>query len=99
MFAFKSMSYTSLKDLLPESSAGGGRSRKEIAIRDPLLQHAAWAYLQPGAREEDGRRWWRRLAGRCGVVLGCLNGVVSVVCKGLFGERADKGNEDNMTID
>ncbi|CAA0807697.1 Unknown protein [Striga hermonthica] len=90
MFAFMSMSYTSLKDLLPASSARAAPpSRKEIAMRDPLLQHAAWAYLQPGARGEDARRWWRKLAGSCGGVFGCLNGVVLVVCKGLFGEPAD----------
>ncbi|KAI3499304.1 hypothetical protein L1887_35099 [Cichorium endivia] len=56
-------SYTSLKDILRSSSTpspvdsptGFKRidSWREIPIKDPLLQHAAWAYLQPMSSEPD----------------------------------------------
>ncbi|PKI47014.1 hypothetical protein CRG98_032553, partial [Punica granatum] len=53
-----SLSYTSLKDLLPQFSAAAinsptaassasGRSGYEISIRNHLVKQAAWAYLQP----------------------------------------------------
>ncbi|MFS7888435.1 hypothetical protein Hanom_Chr05g00416341 [Helianthus anomalus] len=56
-------SYTSLKDILrsasppsPEDSPTNFKqidSWREIPIKDPLLQHAAWAYLQPMSSEPD----------------------------------------------
>ncbi|GKA84791.1 RNA-directed DNA polymerase, eukaryota, reverse transcriptase zinc-binding domain protein, partial [Tanacetum coccineum] len=59
-------SYTSLKDLSISSSSSIDSPTKfrridswrEIQIKDPLLQHAAWAYLQPMSSEpetDDGR--------------------------------------------
>ncbi|KAH0697713.1 hypothetical protein KY290_015549 [Solanum tuberosum] len=59
MVSMESLTYTSLKDLLPGSppsilSPTNGRkdSWREIPMKDPLLQHAAWAYLQPTAVAE-----------------------------------------------
>ncbi|CAA0831183.1 Unknown protein [Striga hermonthica] len=81
-------SYTSLKDLLPDSpplaaptaAISRAESWREIHIKDPLLQHAAWAYLQPMAVERCGsERWWRGFAGKCCRLLGCLNDVVMMV--------------------
>ncbi|MFS7978321.1 hypothetical protein Hanom_Chr10g00914161 [Helianthus anomalus] len=56
-------SYTSLKDLLWATSTPSPvdsltrlrriHSWREIPIKDPLLQHAAWAYLQPMTSEPD----------------------------------------------
>ncbi|KAK9070861.1 hypothetical protein SSX86_009429 [Deinandra increscens subsp. villosa] len=57
-------SYTSLKDILrvtsPPSSPVDSPTKfkrinswREIQIKDPLLQHAAWAYLQPMSSEPD----------------------------------------------
>ncbi|XP_038701390.1 uncharacterized protein LOC119998202 [Tripterygium wilfordii] len=50
-----SLSYTSLKDLLPSNSAAinsptataAASSLYEISIRNRLVKYAAWAYLQP----------------------------------------------------
>ncbi|MED6210045.1 hypothetical protein PIB30_060343 [Stylosanthes scabra] len=44
--------YTSLKDLLPSSSSSAAvnsptASSSAISIRNRLVKHAAWAYLQP----------------------------------------------------
>ncbi|KAL9141726.1 hypothetical protein ABFS82_14G123000 [Erythranthe guttata] len=80
-----SISYTSLKDLMPPSTSSPTGSWREIPIKDPLLQHAAWAYLRPVAadRGDDGR-WWRRFAEKfCGLFV-CLNGVVLMVFEGVF---------------
>ncbi|PWA86357.1 hypothetical protein CTI12_AA097290 [Artemisia annua] len=56
-------SYTSLKDLIRSISPSSPidsptkfrriDSWREIQIKDPLLQHAAWAYLQPMSSEPD----------------------------------------------
>ncbi|KAL6497931.1 hypothetical protein OROHE_026777 [Orobanche hederae] len=92
MFVSRSNSYTSLKDLLPDSppstaapapstAINRGDSWREIPIKDPLLQHAAWAYLQPmttAERSENEWRWNRFLDNCCGL-LGCFNDVVLVV--------------------
>lgn len=50
----QSLSYTSLRDLLPSSSSSPGvmsptpsSSWYEIPIKNPLVKHAAMAYLQP----------------------------------------------------
>lgn len=65
MIAMDSLtSYTSLKDILRSNSPPPVAvdsptkfkridSWKEIPIKDPLLQHAAWAYLQPMTSEPD----------------------------------------------
>ena len=55
LISLKSLSYTSLKDLLPSTSvvqsptaAGAAAgSCHEISIRNHLVKQAAWAYLQP----------------------------------------------------
>ncbi|KAG8364430.1 hypothetical protein BUALT_Bualt19G0128000 [Buddleja alternifolia] len=95
MIALKTMSYTSLKDVLPASPPSAVSpmtcrkdSWREIPIKDPLLQHAAWAYLQPmaAARGEDGR-WWRKLQEKICGLFGCLNGVVLLVFDGWFPEQ------------
>ncbi|KAH6823316.1 hypothetical protein C2S53_017789 [Perilla frutescens var. hirtella] len=94
MIALHSMNYTSLKDLMPESPPSTasptcclGDSWREIPIKDPLLQHAAWAYLQPmtGERQSEDHRCWRRLFHQkfCWL-LSCFNDVVLVVFEGWF---------------
>ncbi|PIN19190.1 hypothetical protein CDL12_08134 [Handroanthus impetiginosus] len=81
MITLESKSYTSLKDVLPASppstSSPTSSSWREIPIKDPLLQHAAWAYLQPmaEARNEDDR-WWRRLEKMCCGLFSCFHDVV-----------------------
>ncbi|XP_037492438.1 uncharacterized protein LOC119369791 [Jatropha curcas] len=76
--SFKSsLSYTSLKDILPSTavnsptaapSAAG--SACEISIRNRLVKQAAWAYLQPMSSSPDSssqhflRRLWLQLSTR-----------------------------------
>ncbi|PIN09450.1 hypothetical protein CDL12_17964 [Handroanthus impetiginosus] len=103
MFTFQSISYTSLKDLLPASppsTASPTSSRRdswrEIPIKDPLLQHAARAYLQPMAAEHVGdERWCRRIRQKWCRLFGCFNDVVLVVFEGWFCDQASEG----LTVD
>ncbi|KAL7237079.1 hypothetical protein ACSBR1_020200 [Camellia fascicularis] len=72
--------YISLKDLLPEVVAGPDYRRKdswrEIQIKDPLLQKAAWHYLRPRLSEpEDRRSCAAKFKDMCCVVIGCFGGV------------------------
>ncbi|KAA8546133.1 hypothetical protein F0562_020973 [Nyssa sinensis] len=88
MVALRSLTYTSLRDLLPASpppimspTYNRGDSWREIPIKDPLLKHAAWAYLQPmmtPAESDDRSYFWKlmdKCCGRCGCGLfGCFGG-------------------------
>lgn len=68
-----SLSYTSLKDLMPFSPSGAGmnsptaataaNSGYEISIRNRLVKQAAWAYLQPmsSSPSSDGSHFLTRL--------------------------------------
>lgn len=55
LISLKSLAYTSLKDILPSTSAAqsptaagsASGSCYEISIRNRLVKQAAWAYLQP----------------------------------------------------
>ncbi|KAK1419352.1 hypothetical protein QVD17_28518 [Tagetes erecta] len=70
-------SYTSLKDVLRATSPPSSPveslkkfrridSWREIPIKDPLLQHAAWAYLQPmNSEPETGERCGFRKLKEC----------------------------------
>lgn len=99
MVTFDSTPYTSLKDLLqtspPPSSIimspnSGPRkdSWREIPIKDPLLQHAAWAYLQPMSTDDTeavrNRSVLNKLKEQCCGVFGCFNDVLLVVLPNLF---------------
>ncbi|KZV30376.1 hypothetical protein F511_36218 [Dorcoceras hygrometricum] len=99
MTTFESMGYTSLKDLMtlspPFSVSPTGSwkdSWREIPIKDPLLQHAAWAYLQPMAEArvgDVGRAFFlKRLTKSCRGLLGCIAGVFLVLIGGWFRERS-----------
>ncbi|KAI5560763.1 hypothetical protein POPTR_016G072500v4 [Populus trichocarpa] len=70
-----SLSYTSIKDLLPSatvnsptSATSNTTSTYEIPIRNRLVKQAAWAYLQPMSSSPDSsgthflRRLWLRLS-------------------------------------
>ncbi|KAG6413541.1 hypothetical protein SASPL_126255 [Salvia splendens] len=99
MIALENLGYTSLKDLIPSSSPPAAASPtsgswREIPIKDPLVQHAAWAYLQPmGEARDDDSPWWRRLERKCCGLIGCFNDVVSA----LFGRwiAAEKSDGDD----
>ncbi|XP_011044047.1 PREDICTED: uncharacterized protein LOC105139343 [Populus euphratica] len=72
-----SLSYTSIKDLLPSatvnsptSATSNTTSTYEIPIRNRLVKQAAWAYLQPMSSSPDSsgthflRRLWLRLSAK-----------------------------------
>ncbi|CAK9134568.1 unnamed protein product [Ilex paraguariensis] len=108
MITFQSVVYTSLKDLLPSSPPAGispTSSRKdswrEIPIKDPLLQHAAWAYLQPmtTACDADDRNCFVKMKDRCGGLFECfggiiINGVVVRTIKGWFNHGGRESEEE-----
>ncbi|GAA0176476.1 hypothetical protein LIER_29458 [Lithospermum erythrorhizon] len=87
-----SSSYTSLKELLimsPSAEEGRKNSWREIdQLKDPIVQRAARAYLQPLALEENDNNEDKRFIGKlkdkvCGV-FGCFNDVVLRMIKGWF---------------
>ncbi|KAG6403650.1 hypothetical protein SASPL_135878 [Salvia splendens] len=90
MIALEGINYTSLKDLMPEfPPSSASDSWREIPIKDPLVQHAAWAYLQPmmAERQSEDRRWWMRFHEKVSWLLSCLDGVVLVVFQRWFPEK------------
>ncbi|KAL9425421.1 hypothetical protein AB3S75_032387 [Citrus x aurantiifolia] len=74
-----SLSYTSLKDLLPSSgfnsptaTGSAANSAYEISIRNRLVKQAAWAYLQPMSASPDSStgshflcRIWIKISSAC----------------------------------
>ncbi|CAK9180979.1 unnamed protein product [Ilex paraguariensis] len=93
MITVQPVVYTSLRDLLPclmQATTSRKGSWREIPIKDPLVQHAAWAYLQPmmTAREVDDRSSSVRLKSKCCRLLECFgeffDDVVVPTIKGWF---------------
>lgn len=88
--------YTSLKDLLPTSPASSSLSPKdswrEIPIKDPLVQHAAWAYLQPmqAAAPSDDRNLLEKLTEKCCGLFGCIGDVLLIMTRNWFRRKQNK---------
>lgn len=107
MVTIESLTYTSLKDLLPASppaimSPTNGRkdSWREIPMKDPLLQHAAWAYLQPMAIPEADRiSFSEKVKEKCFGSFNCFNDVVYVMFRGLFSTPEVENQNGKDTID
>uniref|UniRef100_A0A5B7CBD8 Uncharacterized protein n=1 Tax=Davidia involucrata TaxID=16924 RepID=A0A5B7CBD8_DAVIN len=111
MVALQSLTYTSLKDLLPAASPPSIMSPtyynrrdswREIPIKDPLVKHAAWAYLQPMTTppEADGRSCFSKLKDKCcGCFGGFFNDVVLTAIKSLFAEEGGSDNENEEDDD
>ncbi|XP_022897383.1 uncharacterized protein LOC111411041 [Olea europaea var. sylvestris] len=103
------LSYTSLKDLLPEStpsimspSTTRKDSWREISIKDPLVQHAAWAYLQPMMTAyEDVERgsFFRRIKMKCCGLFECFNDVVLTSVRSLFSSEQGSKEEDEYKLE
>ncbi|OMO65734.1 hypothetical protein CCACVL1_21413 [Corchorus capsularis] len=103
MIALQSVSYTSLKDLLPTSpptitSPTHNSSWHEIPIKNPLVKHAALAYLQPmSSPPEVGERGlFGRLKDRCCGECGCVLWLYDVVFRNIkeaFWERREDGDD------
>lgn len=74
----------------PATATAGKDSLRDIPIhlKDPLLQHAAWAYLQPAMTPHDHRAHARSflqiLKHRCCGVFGCFNDVFLVLLNTWF---------------
>ncbi|KAF5727132.1 hypothetical protein HS088_TW22G00819 [Tripterygium wilfordii] len=89
MVTIQTKTYTSLKDIFPASTpaitsaTGLNSSWHEIPIKNPLLKHAAWAYLQPMSTptEIEERGFWGKLKERCCGEWGCVGWLKDVVLK------------------
>ncbi|MCE0481869.1 hypothetical protein HAX54_039966 [Datura stramonium] len=95
VMSIESLTYTSLKDLLPASppailSPTNGRkdSWREIPMKDPLLQHAAWAYLQSAAIPEADRSFSEKMKEKCFDLFDCFSDVIFAMFRGLFSPAA-----------
>ncbi|KAL2476913.1 uncharacterized protein Fot_45927 [Forsythia ovata] len=96
------LSYTSLKDILPASPPSimspmttRMDSWREISIKDPLVQHAAWAYLQPmmtACEEAERGSFFRRIKNKCCGLFGCFNDIVLMVVNSWF--SSEQGSEE-----
>lgn len=105
MVTMKSLTYTSLKDLLPGSppsimSPKNGRkdSWREIPMKDPLLQHAAWAYLQPSVVAEADRSFSEKMKEKCFGLFDCFNDVIFAMFRGLFSPATESENRNREDI-
>lgn len=94
MVTMESQAYTSLKDLLPESppsvvspTSGRKDSWREIPMKDPLLQQAAWAYLQPAVVQEADRSFSEKMKEKCAGLFDCFNDVIFAMFRGLSSEN------------
>ncbi|PRQ25025.1 hypothetical protein RchiOBHm_Chr6g0278991 [Rosa chinensis] len=107
MIAIQTVTYTSLKDLLPAypptiGSPTHNSSWHEIPIKNPLVKHAALAYLQPMSTrpEVGGKGIIRTVRDKCGCTdgIGCLDWLRDVVWNSVreaFGEDGRReGNWD-----
>uniref|UniRef100_A0A2P2QX33 Uncharacterized protein LOC105638508 n=1 Tax=Rhizophora mucronata TaxID=61149 RepID=A0A2P2QX33_RHIMU len=89
MIAIQSATYTSLKDLLPPPSilspSAHNSSWQEVPIKNPLVKHAALAYLQPMSTplEVGDQGFFRRLKDQFFGQCGCLGWFRDVVWKPL----------------
>ncbi|XWS62616.1 hypothetical protein CRYUN_Cryun06bG0026400 [Craigia yunnanensis] len=109
MITIQSVSYTSLKDLLPMSppaitSPTHNSSWHEIPIKNPLVKHAALAYLQPMSSPPDvgEKGLFGRLKERCCVECGCVLWLFDVVwrkIKEAFWERREELDDDEDKVD
>ncbi|KAB2636267.1 hypothetical protein D8674_026801 [Pyrus ussuriensis x Pyrus communis] len=111
MVTIQTVSYTSLKDLLPASPPLSVMSpihnsswHDEIPIKNPLVKHAALAYLQPmSTPPEVGDKGLLRMLGeKCHCELGCLAWVGDVVLKtvrDVFGGVCDRTNRYGEIVD
>ena len=109
MINIQSVSYTSLKDLLPISPPGitsptQNSSWHEIPIKNPLVKHAALAYLQPmSSPPEVGEKGlFGRLKERCCGECGCVLWLFDVVwrkIKEAFWERSEELEDDEYKVD
>ncbi|KAH7518376.1 hypothetical protein FEM48_Zijuj09G0165200 [Ziziphus jujuba var. spinosa] len=115
MITIQSLTYTSLKDLLPPSpppaimSPTHNSSWHEIPIRNPLVKHAALAYLQPmstpteaGDKGLFGKLKDKCLCGAAGGGFGCFGWLgdvvliaVKVVFCGFWNDRGSENGEDD----
>ncbi|XVE48814.1 hypothetical protein DITRI_Ditri01bG0032500 [Diplodiscus trichospermus] len=105
MITIQSVSYTSLKDLLPTSppaitSPTHNSSWYEIPIKNPLVKHAALAYLQPmSSPPEVGEKGlFGRIKEKCCGECGCFMWLYDVVWKNVkeaFSERREEEFDDD----
>lgn len=93
MINMPSVEYTSLRDILPDAplstailSPVNNSSWYEVPIKNPLVKHAALAYLQPMSTptEVGNKGFFDKLRGKCscgGGEVGCVEWLSGVVWK------------------
>ncbi|CAN6554568.1 unnamed protein product [Malus baccata var. baccata] len=116
MITIQTVTYTSLRDLLPASPQPSIMSpihnsswHDEIPIKNPLVKHAALAYLQPMSSppEVGDKGLFRMIREKCNCEFGCLRWFGDVVlktvrdvfggvcgCTNSFGEIGDEEDEE-----
>ncbi|KAK9944213.1 hypothetical protein M0R45_009791 [Rubus argutus] len=109
MITIQTVTYTSLKDLLPASpptiaSPTHNSSWYEVPIKNPLVKHAALAYLQPMSTppEVGGKGLFRTIRDKCRCAdgVGCLDWFRDVVFKSVRdafggGQREEEDDDDD----
>ncbi|KAE8716846.1 Amino acid permease family protein [Hibiscus syriacus] len=110
MITIKSVSYTSLKDLMPSSSSSASppsvaaiaspkvhnSSWHEIPIKNPLVKQAALAYLQPvGSPPVAGEKGlFEKVKERCCGDCGCVSWLYDVVWRKVKEAFSDRRDDD-----
>lgn len=97
MDTLQSLAYISLKDIMPESPPSiispminRKESWREIPMKDPLLQQAAWAYLQPIEIPEADRSLLIKVKEKCFWLFGCLSSALVMIFRSWFSMAGKK---------
>uniref|UniRef100_A0A3Q7EUD6 Uncharacterized protein n=1 Tax=Solanum lycopersicum TaxID=4081 RepID=A0A3Q7EUD6_SOLLC len=105
MVSMDSLTYTSLKDLLPESppsicspTYGRKDSWREIPMKDPLLQQAAWAYLQPTAVVEVDQCFSEKMKEKCFGLFDCFSAVIFTMFSAVFSPAEENRDGEQILI-
>ncbi|KAE8672883.1 pentatricopeptide repeat-containing protein [Hibiscus syriacus] len=108
MITIKSVSYTSLKDLMPSSSSSSppstaaiaspkvrNSSRHEIPIKNPLVKQAALAYLQPVGSPPVAceKGLFEKVKERCCGECGCVSWLYDVVWRKVKESFSDRRDD------
>ncbi|CAN4120019.1 unnamed protein product [Withania somnifera] len=97
----ESLAYISIKDIILESPPLSPmkqrkESWREIPMKEPLLQQAAWAYLQPTGLPEANRSLLNKVKDKCFRLFGCLGGAFVLMFNCWFSLSRKKKKLQNL---